>query len=295
MDPDGVYYGNHHRPPPEPSAPPIDQFDQECLLSAPRTASLDPPEEDLAALTMDHGSSGRRAHNLEPSGPTDDFHDGVINPVAATYAIPSIADTNLDQLPVASAVPIVTDAVGPSSDTTKGAAPYERKNSTAPNASRSDKTTRVKKESGDKPKKGSLAELRLQRQEREAPRTPRVHNPSSDGQYRDANGKLVEHQPSRNERLPANPHRAKPSSPDKPKSKESTRGPVPSFFQEDDGNTEWDKWLEKQKGKTSSASARRAIPSFFREKKDIEYEKLLEKQKQERWRQKCRQNIGIDS
>ena len=161
MDPDGVYYGNHHRPPPEPSAPPIDQ---ECLLSAPRTASLDPPEEDMAALTMDHGSSGRRAHNLEPSDLTDDFHDGVINPVAATYAIPSISDTNLDQLPVASAVPIVTDAVDASSVTTKKTAASSSSHiSTAPSSNRN---TNQKKVSSTRPKERSRAELRLRRQER---------------------------------------------------------------------------------------------------------------------------------
>ena len=220
-----------------------------------------------AALTLDHGWSGR-PHNLEPPlGLIDDCHDGVINPVAATHAAPSISDTNLDQLPVAvaSAVPVITDAVDASSDAAKGAAPsYERKNSTAPNTSSSGKTTRVKKESGNKLKKGSLAELRLQRQEREHA----AQKPCSGGQCRDANGKLVEPQPSRNERQSANPRREKPSSPDKPKSKNtSSRRATPSFFKKDEGKTEWDEWLEKQKGKTSSASSSRPIPSFFHDKK----------------------------
>lgn len=174
MDPDGVYYGDeevrraeksNHRP--EPSAPPIDQ---ECLLSA---TSLDPPEEDVAALALgDEGTSGR-AHNLEPLGLAD---DGVINPVAATYAIPSITDTNLDQLPVASAVPIITDAVGASTHTTNWAAPSSgQKNSSALSSIRN---TNKEKVSANKPNEGSLAELRLRRQEREQSSAPNRGAPS---------------------------------------------------------------------------------------------------------------------
>ena len=242
MDPDGEYSRQLSDivadQPPEPSAPPVDQ---ECLLSATTTRaalSLDPPEDDMATLTVERG----RSHHLEPPG----VADRMIDHVPATCAVPGMSDANL---PVASAVPIVAGAVGASTDTcvtNRAAFSSERDGSTAPNASTRRKTTNQKKASGNKPKEGSLAELRRRRQEREPPRTPRVQTPSSDGQhmYREANGRLLEPQPRTNERLSANPRREKPSLPDKPKSKESsTRRPVPSFFQEDYDDAEWGKWL----------------------------------------------------
>ena len=69
---------------------------------------MDPPEEDVAGLTIDRG----RSHPLEPPG----VADGMVDRVAATYSIPTISNTTLTELPVASAVPIVTDAMG--TDTT---------------------------------------------------------------------------------------------------------------------------------------------------------------------------------
>ena len=157
----------------------------------------------------------RRSHHLEPPG----VADRMIDHVAATCAVPDMPDANL---PVASAVPIVTDAVGASIDTcvtNRAASSSERDSSTAPNASTRRKTTNQKKASGNKPREGSLAELRRRRQEREPPRTRRVQTPSSDGQHmcREANGRLLEPQPLTNERLSATPHREKPSSPDKPR------------------------------------------------------------------------------
>ena len=65
----------------------------------------------MTALTVERG----RSHHLEPPG----VADRMIDHVAATCAVPGMSDTNL---PVASAVPIVTDAVGASTVTAKRAA-----------------------------------------------------------------------------------------------------------------------------------------------------------------------------
>ena len=183
----GKEKGDHHRhrPEPEPSAPPVDQ---EYLLSA---TSLDPPEEEMAGLTTS-------------------------DPVAPTYAIPSILDTNLDQLPVASAVPIVTDAVGASADTA---------NSSAPNSSTGGKTTNKKTVSANKPS-GAPSPLTLIE-------NPRLHNRCV---YAN-DGSLADPKPPRKEWLASH----------KPKSKaRSAQRPIRHTEKLQEPQPPRKEWLEKQ-------------------------------------------------
>ena len=183
MDPDGEYSRQLSvivaDQPPEPSAPPIDQ---ECLLSAIRAASLDPPEEEgVTALAVERG----RSHHLEPPG----VADRMIDHVAATCATSSTSDANL---PVASAVPIVTDAVGASTDTAKRAAltsSREHSSKTKASAQTSDRAA-PKEVLNAQHKKVSLEELlRREKEQRNASHVSKTTGQKQKGKQTRKEGK----------------------------------------------------------------------------------------------------------